>query len=517
MPQVPNFIPGIGAQLATSRYDFQKHLDGYIGYRHPADDVDVSVPFVVNGVTCNTVEKALIAIDGYYYNPGNPPPIATAATFGTIKLTYDLGGTADVPTVIGLYGTRVSNIAPTLNEILTYNGSRWAPTGSIIVTDIQDTSLSIGVVHSDSSGNFTSSAISSSDLPAASGDISGTYPALTVAKVQGVTVTATGANTGDFMSYNGSAWAPYTASSNLPTPQQIAQLRWYDANQNGIKLSLDSNDDVRAICFDGQYLWVACNGTDHNIYKIDSKNPGLPITPFGTVEVYNGAANVCFDGYYPWIITLDGHAIRLNPITAYGTGAGACSVGTDPSGMCFDGSYIWVTNSSDGTVTKIDAHTIVVTATYTVGSSPYGICYDGNNIWVVNGGDNTVCAIDPSSGAAVYTITVGSLPFGCCYDGTYIWVVNTGGATVSRIIASTGVKHGTFGGLGTTPTKACFDGNAIWVTNSGGHEVTKLNKISGAVIGDFNTAYYPNGICFDGANIWVTNNNTGTSNTISKL
>jgi Repeat of unknown function (DUF5907) len=42
-------------------------------------------------------------------------------------LAQDLGGTATAPTVVGLQGNPVSNTAPAANQVLTWNGSAWAP------------------------------------------------------------------------------------------------------------------------------------------------------------------------------------------------------------------------------------------------------------------------------------------------------------------------------------------------------------------------------------------------------
>jgi hypothetical protein len=52
-----------------------------------------------------------------------------------------------------------------------------------------------------------------SDVPAPAGDISGTYAASTVAKIQGVAVSASAPTAGQILSYNGTQWAPSVASS----------------------------------------------------------------------------------------------------------------------------------------------------------------------------------------------------------------------------------------------------------------------------------------------------------------
>jgi len=54
-------------------------------------------------------------------------PSANSISQGAIQLSSDLGGTAASPVVDGLQGRAVSSTTPTTNQVLTWNGSAWAP------------------------------------------------------------------------------------------------------------------------------------------------------------------------------------------------------------------------------------------------------------------------------------------------------------------------------------------------------------------------------------------------------
>lgn len=55
---------------------------------------------------------------------------ATTTTKGILKLTGDLGGTSAIPLVDKIQGTPVSNSTPTSGQVLTYDGTSWAPAAS---------------------------------------------------------------------------------------------------------------------------------------------------------------------------------------------------------------------------------------------------------------------------------------------------------------------------------------------------------------------------------------------------
>ena len=55
-----------------------------------------------------------------------------------------------------------------------------------------------------------------------------------------------------------------------------------------------------------------------------------------------------------------------------------------------DGKRIWVTNSTNGTLARLNASDgSPAGAPITVGALPIGVCFDGTNIWVANRGSNT--------------------------------------------------------------------------------------------------------------------------------
>lgn len=123
MVQTPNFTRGQG-RLATDRFDFEKHVNGE-SFNHEANGVLLTPGITIDGYVKSNVREALEALTVIAF----PPTIVDAdvSTKGILKLTNDLGGTADVPKVVGLQNIPISTQAPNVDELLTFNGTSWIP------------------------------------------------------------------------------------------------------------------------------------------------------------------------------------------------------------------------------------------------------------------------------------------------------------------------------------------------------------------------------------------------------
>jgi hypothetical protein len=151
---------------------------------------------------------------------------ADATTKGKIQLAGDLGGTAASPIIAKLQGATLSSSAPTLGQVLKYNGTAWVP-DAVVLAEAQTLSLSgttVTLSGTNSSvtlpavGDATSSATGKVQL---AGDLGGVATSPNVVKIQGVPVSTTAPAIGQVLKYDGTSYVP---NSSILAETQVLSL-----------------------------------------------------------------------------------------------------------------------------------------------------------------------------------------------------------------------------------------------------------------------------------------------------
>lgn len=286
------------------------------------------------------------------------------------------------------------------------------------------------------------------------------------------------------------------------TPQQIALLRWYDANQTGQSFSVGSNP--RGIAFDGANIWVA-NRNGNTVTKLRASDGAS----LGAFAVGGGPFGVAFDGANVWVARESSDSVtKLR--ASDGANLGSFPVGQVPLAVVFDGANIWVANAGSDNVMKLRATDGANLGAFPVGNGPRFLAFDGANVWVSNQ-TNQVRKLRASDGESLGSFPVYD-PYGLAFDGANVWVANGGSDDVTKLRAADGANLGSFT-VGADPRGVAFDGVNVWVVNQGDNNVTKLRAADGASLGTFPVGDAPYGVAFDGANIWITN----SAGSVSKL
>lgn len=264
-----------------------------------------------------------------------------------------------------------------------------------------------------------------------------------------------------------------------------------------------------AVQSDGADLWVA-NILGNSVSRVRASDGKLLDPPFAmtaprAVLVAMGRVFVV-GGFDPGILSM------IDPRQANAALA-VTTVSSDlpKSGrsLAFDGVRIWIANGGSVSIlTPSDTGPWPTTnRNITVGSSaPFGILFDGSNIRVTDSSAGTLVKLD-SSGAVLQTVTVGSGPASPVFDGANIWVPNSTSKSVTVVRASTGEVVQTLKGNGLDdPATAAFDGERILVTNYASRNVSLWRAADLSPLGSISTgpASGPYGASSDGLSFWVT-------------
>jgi hypothetical protein len=206
------------------------------------------------------------------------------------------------------------------------------------------------------------------------------------------------------------------------------------------------------------------------------------------------------------ISTLTAHAVLLgegtSPITTTGTG-------TTSQVLLGGGS-----SKDPFWVNLVTYQTFVAFTTYgNTGTGPRAIAFDGINMWTANRFSNSVSKVPPAGSPITSYSSTGSQPFSIAFDGTNMWTANLGDNSVSKITPSGSIT--TYTGTGASPRGIAFDGVNMWTANNGDDSVSKITP-SGSITTYSGTGSQPIWIAFDGVNMWTANFNNAPG-TVTKV
>ena len=170
-----------------------------------------------------------------------------------------------------------------------------------------------------------------------------------------------------------------------------------------------------------------------------------------------------------------------------------------------DGADLWVTNSNDGTVSRVHGGDGKLLETWTGASIPFAVLVAIGKVFVTGfNAPGTLYRIDPRQPAgavALVASNLGDKPQGIAFDGSLLWTANFNG-TVSRVNPGSGSVVTTPGF--TSLMGVLFDGSNVWITDNSAGTLLKLNA-TGGVLQTVTLGGKPAYPVYDGTNIWVPN------------
>ena len=239
------------------------------------------------------------------------------------------------------------------------------------------------------------------------------------------------------------------------------------------------------------------NSSSNNVSIIDTASNRVVssvfagTTPYGVATVVNptetlalianaGSSNVSVIRTFKDITS---NAVVFQKLLDVPVGRGPHGIAADPAG-----TFAYVTNSTDGTVSKIAlSNFTVAAATIPVGSNPLGIVVtpDGASIYVANNSSGTVSVISAADNTRIVTVPVGVNPIGIAVNpaGTFVYVANSGSNSVSviktadhSVITHNDIHFATPTGVAVNPA-----GTLAYITNTGSASISLFDTATNNV------------------------------------
>jgi streptogramin lyase len=143
-------------------------------------------------------------------------------------------------------------------------------------------------------------------------------------------------------------------------------------------------------------VWVAslAAGTVSRLDPARRQVTASAVLPDGAVRVAVG------DGA-AWVTGLTDTLTRVSPLSQGSSLTyRVLHVGQGPIGVTTAAGAVWVADTQDGTVQRIDAREVRVSATYHVGGDPLSVAVFDGRVWVGDGQSGAVTAVDRLTGRA---------------------------------------------------------------------------------------------------------------------
>jgi hypothetical protein len=181
------------------------------------------------------------------------------------------------------------------------------------------------------------------------------------------------------------------------------------------------------------------------------------------------------------------------------------TVGTSPEMCTYANGFLWVSNTDDGTVSKINTYTSSVVQTFTLSSGTRVITQVGSHIYISNSGSGLLSRINCNTNVLGPTLTLSQV-FGTFFDGSYLWVscYNGGTSLLIKINPTTNVPIFTITTASNNWGNITSDGQYIWINTDS--YLIKINPDTKALVTTITIDGY--NIFYDGEGIWIRTNSS---------
>ena len=275
---------------------------------------------------------------------------------------------------------------------------------------------------------------------------------------------------------------------------------WVSSRQAGVLTRLDTSGKVQGrvdLAGEGEQVEVVERGDlvevaeEGDLFIAVGEGEGVPghvlhLNPEGE-EIAQTPTDfeprgIAIGKEYVWSANIESDTVtRVDPTDATGV---SFPVGDGPA-RAAPGDDVakgtWISNSEDGSLSRITEFGDTVTPIPDVGDTPRGIAVGAGKVWVAVQGGDQLAQIDPGSGAGDETVeksaNVGQGPVDVAFGLNFLWVTNAESGSVSRVDPKS-LEVTDIPDVGPDPEGITVDEDTgVWVTSGG-----KTEEADGTVV-----------------------------------
>jgi DNA-binding beta-propeller fold protein YncE/predicted Ser/Thr protein kinase len=186
-------------------------------------------------------------------------------------------------------------------------------------------------------------------------------------------------------------------------------------------------------------------------------------------------------------------------------------VGSGPLRVATGDGEVWATSARDGTLSRIDLHTLEVSgAPLRIGAGVSGLAVGEGSVWVSSPRSGQILRVDPTARRVIARIAVGGRPGAIAVGGGRVWVADETGSGVTAIDAGSGKVYRRGIVPHAAPLRLAVGAGGLWVSSASTSAVRRIDLGSAVAGGPILVGRGPAGVTVGGGLVWVANSRSDT-------
>ncbi|HET9497773.1 MAG TPA: serine/threonine-protein kinase [Candidatus Limnocylindria bacterium] len=281
-----------------------------------------------------------------------------------------------------------------------------------------------------------------------------------------------------------------------------------DATTGDASVATDLAEEPTALAADDTAAWIVHFSTGL-VSRVDAVTGDLSLIDVGAgpqgITTGNLAPEAEDPELFVWVTNTTDETLTEIDADQPDRSAPVQTLGFRPGGIAYGDGYLWIIDAQlDALVQRDTATRRPVGEPIEVGAGPVAVAAGDGAAWVSNSLDRSISRIPATFGSADAPIGLSFTPGALAFDheAGALWIVDTDGDAVLRLDANTRREVERID-VGQTPVAVAVGAGSVWVANEFDGSVSRIDPATNTVIDTIVIGGAPRGIAVSGNTVWV--------------